>query len=180
MIPVIEREVVIKRGWIKPSEMADVLSIAGAAPGGIGVNAAALVGYRLAGILGSCAAVVGMALPTFAIIFALCLTFAQFSHNRIVDAAFQGIHGAILALIVVAAIRMAKSAVRDKTTLITMIITVFVLYDFHLHPAIIIALGIVSGLITATIKPLFGFKVPLDSEDGKESGASVYGFGDGI
>ncbi|WJH34791.1 chromate transporter [Paenibacillus sp. CC-CFT747] len=52
MIPVIEREVVQNRKWITSKEMADVLSVSGSTPGGIGVNAAVFVGYRLGGIPG--------------------------------------------------------------------------------------------------------------------------------
>ncbi len=53
MIPVLEREVVQKRQWVNGNEMSDVLSIAGSAPGGIGVNASAFIGYRLAGVPGA-------------------------------------------------------------------------------------------------------------------------------
>lgn len=37
MIPVIEKEVMEKRQWVSENEMSDVFSIAGSAPGGIGV-----------------------------------------------------------------------------------------------------------------------------------------------
>lgn len=52
MIPMIEREISAKRKWLGEEEMDEILSLAGAAPGGVGVNAAAFIGYRLAGVKG--------------------------------------------------------------------------------------------------------------------------------
>lgn len=124
MIPVIEREVVGKKQWISENELSEVLSIAGSAPGGIGVNASAFIGYRRAGIRGASAAVIGITFPTF---FILSL-FMQIELNTKIAAALQGIHYAIVGLIVIAAIKMGKSALFDKTTFAVMIGTIIVFF----------------------------------------------------
>ncbi|TBL75606.1 chromate transporter [Paenibacillus thalictri] len=159
MIPVIEEEVVAKRKWISSEEMLDVLSIAGSAPGGIGVNAAAFIGYRLAGIAGASAAVLGIGLPTFLIIFIFSLVLGLFRSNPMVEAAFKGIHAAVIALIVIAAYRMGKSAVKDKTTLVTAIVALLLLIDFNVHPILMIVLGLFVGVVLVQFKVWFGMEV---------------------
>ncbi len=48
ILPVIDKEVTERRGWLGSKEMSEMTALSGAAPGGIGVNVAALVGYRVA------------------------------------------------------------------------------------------------------------------------------------
>lgn len=166
MIPVIEREVVVKRGWFKEDEASDIFAIAGSAPGGIGVNASAFIGYRMAGVAGAAAAVIGIALPTFiiALVLSMFLVFMQ-SEPKVV-AAFKGIHGAIIGLIVLAAYNMARSAIFDKTTLATAVGTVAILWLLPINPLFMILIGLFIGTVFVKVKEAFGFKVSL--EKGKE------------
>ncbi|WP_248930819.1 chromate transporter [Paenibacillus hamazuiensis] len=163
MLPVIEREVVGNKGWVEEEEMADIVSIAGSAPGGIGVNTAAFIGYRLCGIPGATAAVLGIGLPTFLIIFAFSLVLGLIRDNPLVDSAFKGIHAAIVALIAVAAYKMGRTAIQDKTTLVTAIATVLVLVDFHIHPMLLIIGGLFLGIVLVRVKEHWGMPVPLET-----------------
>ncbi|MDR4281811.1 chromate transporter, partial [Bacillus subtilis KCTC 1028 = ATCC 6051a] len=71
MIPVIEREIVIKKRWIRPQDVADVLVIAQSVPGAIALNSATFIGYTIAGVQGAVAALIGVLLPTFLIVIGL-------------------------------------------------------------------------------------------------------------
>ncbi|NOU67440.1 chromate transporter [Paenibacillus sp. LMG 31461] len=166
MIPVIEREVVDKKAWIAEDEITNIIAIAGSAPGGIGVNASAFIGYRLARIPGAAAAVIGIALPTFLIALVLSFFLLFMQADPKVVAAFKGIHGAIIGLIVLAAYNMARSAIFDKTTLITAISTVAILLLLPINPLFMILIGLFIGFIFVKVKETFGFKVSL--EKGKE------------
>ena len=64
-LPIIEREVVSKKKWVNEEEIGELISLAGSAPGGVGVNAAAMIGHRQAGIAGAVSAVLGVTCPTF-------------------------------------------------------------------------------------------------------------------
>ncbi len=116
MIAIIEREIVEHRGWMDPEEMGDMVSIAGSAPGGVAVNSAAFIGYRLGGVMGALAAVIGITLPTTLIVLLLSLTYALFQDNVKVAAALKGVHAAVVALILVAGWKMARSALFDSIT----------------------------------------------------------------
>jgi chromate transporter len=145
MIPSIEKEIVETRRWMDADEMSDVLSIAGSAPGGIGINAAALTGYRLAGIQGLLVAVLGIALPTFIIMLALTIGYWAVKDARKVTAAFEGIHSAVVAFIAVAAFRMWKSAVYDISTLLIAAGALAALLLSGMHPALLLLIGTLIG-----------------------------------
>jgi chromate transporter len=176
MIPMIGRVVVEKRKWISDEDMSEMLSLAGSAPGGIGVNTSIFIGYRLAGIRGAIAAVAGITLPTFLIICILALTFAQFEHNPKVEAALEGIHSAIIAFIIVAVYKFGKSAVIDKTTLAITLGTVIVLLLFSINPVLLIAVGLFIGILCIRIKEWLGI-VPGQVQS-KPVGPTPYKFTD--
>lgn len=156
MIPVIEKEVVTKQGWIAESDMGNIVSIAGSAPGGVGVNAAAFIGYRVAGIPGATAAVVGITLPTFLIVFLLSLFYSIFEHNEKIAAALKGIQGAIIALIMIAAYKMAKTSLFDLSTKLVAAAALGALIFTPIHPLFIILGGIGAGMILIGAKEKLG------------------------
>src|SRR5699024_9709323 len=53
--------------WLEEEEMLDITAIAQSSPGPIPVNASVILGYRMAGILGSIVAILGTILPPFVI-----------------------------------------------------------------------------------------------------------------
>ena len=158
MIPGIEREVVEKHGWMQEEEMSDLVSIAGSAPGGVGVNLAAFIGYRLAGVMGAILAVAGIALPTFIIVFALSLGYSRYQDNPKIEAALKGIQGGVIALIIIAAYKMAKTALFDKTTAAIGISTVVMLMLTPIHPLYLIVIGLMIGLIAVQVKRHLGLQ----------------------
>jgi chromate transporter len=190
MIPSIEREVVGRRHWIEEEDMGDIVSIAGSAPGGIGVNAAAFIGYRLAGIRGAFVAVLGITLPTFLIVFGLCLSLAALGEQPKIAAAFEGIRAAIVALILLAGYKIGRTAVFDKTTLVIVVMTVLVLLFSTIHPILIIITGLGLGIIFVKIKEGMGLVVRLNKGSTNESTIGTtkpyshsfadYYFGEGI
>ena len=50
MFPLLERELVEKRGWIEKEEFIDMVAIADSTPGPVAINPATFVGFRRAGI----------------------------------------------------------------------------------------------------------------------------------
>ncbi|QAY68525.1 chromate transporter [Paenibacillus protaetiae] len=162
MIPLIEQEAVHNKKWISPEDMNELLSLAGSAPGGVGVNAAALIGFRQAGIAGAAAAVAGIALPSFAIVFMLSLLFTSFHDNPKVQAALKGMQGAIIALIALAAYRMAKSALFDLTTIVIAASTIAVLLLTSVTPVSIIMVGLFIGIVWIQLKRMIGLRIQFD------------------
>ncbi|PIC70306.1 chromate transporter [Sporosarcina sp. P16b] len=162
MIPLIEREVVTKKKWVKANEVADVFAIAESVPGAIAINSATFIGYRIARTPGAIVAMAGILIPTFIIIIGLSISYLYFKDNPKMEAAFEGIRPAIVALITFAAYKIGQMAIIDKTTLITAFVTVVILYFSSLHPAIIILSGAIVGILLIKIKERLGHTVQFD------------------
>lgn len=169
MMPVIEREVVEKRKWIAERELADVVSLAGSAPGGVGINAAAFIGYRRAGIPGAAMAVIGVTLPTFIIVILLSLFYLKFQDNPKVEAALKGVHGAVVALIVMAAYRMAKAAIFDKTTVAMAALALITLLLLPVTPLLVVAVGIAAGICLVLVKEKAGMKAETEKPSSRHT-----------
>jgi len=114
MLPLIQREVVDRKGWIDEEEFLNMIALAQAAPGLIAVNSAIFIGWRIGGWRGVCGAVLGAVLPSFLIILAIAMVFQDWKELPAVEAAFKGIRPAVVALIAAPLFKMAKSAIKAK------------------------------------------------------------------
>ena len=109
MIPIIEREM-LKRGWVAPEEIDDVVVLAQSAPGLLAVNMAIFAGHKIRGIKGSIAATIGAVLPSFVMILLIAMFFTAFKENAVVQRIFQGLRPVAIALILVPAVNMAMKS----------------------------------------------------------------------
>ncbi|KOY14842.1 chromate transporter [Paenibacillus xylanivorans] len=164
MLPIIEREVVNKKKWMQEDEIGELISLAGAAPGGVGVNAAAIIGHRQAGIAGAVSAVIGVTCPTFLIVILISVFAVLFRNQLKVEAALKGMNGGIIALISMAAYRTAKYSILDTTTAIAAIVTVAVLLFAGIHPLYLIVSGLICGMAVIRIKKRLGLQVKMEKE----------------
>ena len=107
-LPLIQNQVVSLHHWISMAEFTDLITISQMTPGPIAINTSVFVGYKMRGLKGAVAALLGSVLPSFVIILAIALLFADIRHNPVVDAAFKGMRPAVVALIVVPVISLAR------------------------------------------------------------------------
>ena len=114
MLPLIQREVVDRKGWIDEQEFLNMIALAQAAPGLIAVNSAIFIGWRVGGWRGVCGAVLGAVVPSFLIILAIAMVFQDWKEFPAVEAAFKGIRPAVVALIAAPLFKMGKSAIKAK------------------------------------------------------------------
>ncbi|MDU5141009.1 MAG: chromate transporter [Paenibacillus dendritiformis] len=147
ILPIIDREVTQKRQWLGEQEMAEITALSGAAPGGIGLNVAALVGYRIAGLPGLIAAITGIALPTVLIMLALGIAAGWFRSNSYVQGALAGMKPTVIALIVYAAFRMGRDALRHVFGWTVSLLSVALLLWTPFNPIAVLAIGAAAGLV---------------------------------
>ncbi len=120
MIPVIEKEMCDKHKWLKGEEILDIFAISESTPGPIAINSATFVGYRVAGVLGSFCATLGVVLPSFIVISVISLILQEFSQYKGVQYAFIGIRAGVLALIIKAFVSMYKKCPKGLFSYIIM------------------------------------------------------------
>ncbi len=115
MLPLIEEEMT-KRGWISAEDIQDIIVLAQSAPGILAVNMAIYTGHKIRGLKGSIVSAVGAVLPSLVIILLIAMFFTEFKENDIVRRIFQGVRPAAVALILVPAVRMARSGCKSWWT----------------------------------------------------------------
>lgn len=146
MIPLIEEEIVTNKNWVKKEDIFDLFAISQSIPGAIAVNTSTLVGYKIAGRLGALFATLGVILPSFVIISSIATFFVKISDSQVVEAIFTGINGAVIVLILMAAIKILKIAIHDSLSVIIIIATVLIILLTNISPAFIILAGAIIGL----------------------------------
>ena len=145
MLPLIERELIAKRKWIEQKEFLDLLTLAQSVPGPIAVNTSVFVGYKVRGLRGAAAALLGTVLPSFICILVIAIFFAQVRHNVVVDAAFKGMRPAVVALIVVPTISLARGM--HPALIVVAVATALAVWWFGLSPIWLIAAGAAAGIL---------------------------------
>lgn len=165
MLAIIETEVVKKRKWIKKEDIVDIFTVAQSVPGAVAINSAIFVGYRIFGFIGAVVGLLGILIPTLIIVIIISFSYYFFHKNPIVEAAFNGIGAAVIALIVYAGVSIGKSAVIDVTTLVFTIISFAILCFLHINPIFVIMGGFIGGIAVSKLKAHRKERIKMNSEN---------------
>jgi len=121
MISVIEDNCVERKKWITHDDMMNMTVIAESTPGPIAINCATFTGFKKAGVAGAFVATLGMAIPSFVIIYLISMFMDNFLELTIVANAFKGIKVGVGILIFDVGITMIKKMNKKKLQVIIMI-----------------------------------------------------------
>ncbi len=152
LLPLLQKELVDKRGWATEEELTDYYAIGQCTPGAIAVNVSTFIGYKIKGVLGGIVATIGFVSPAFLIIVLLAAVINQFADNEYVKHAFAGIRVAVFVLVLSAIIKLAKKSIVDVITgvIATSVALLAIFTDIPLFIYVIIA-GIL-GLFICYLK----------------------------
>jgi chromate transporter len=147
MLPIIERELVQRKGWASMDEVTDYFAIGQVTPGIIAVNVSTFIGFKKKGIPGGILATLGFVLPSLIIISLIAAFLKNFSPLPLIQHAFGGIRVAVGALILDAVIKLFKGAVKDRKAL-TICIAAFVLsVIFSASPVLLVISAGLGGFL---------------------------------
>ena len=147
MLPMLQKEVVEKRGWATEEELMDYYALGQCTPGIIAVNTATFVGQNTAGNLGGIIATLGVVFPSLIIITLIAMFLQNFADLPIVQNAFAGIRVCVCVLVFNAVVKLWKKAVVDKKTLIIFLVVVIGSFVFDVSPTIFVILSALAGII---------------------------------
>lgn len=148
IIPLMRKKFVNEYQWIDEKEMLDLTAIAQSAPGAIAVNAAILVGYRLAGVVGAIITILATVLPPFLILSVLSVAYTAFMDSSIVRYVLRGMQAGVAAVILDVVISMVIEVFQEKKILpIIIMVAAFIATFFFKINIIIIILA--SGMLGA-------------------------------
>lgn len=148
IIPLMRKKFVNEYHWIDDSEMLDLTAIAQSTPGAIAVNAAILVGYRMAGYLGSLITIIATVLPPLFILSIISVAYTAFIDNLIIKYILRGMQAGAAAVIIDVVISMVISLMKERKVMpvIVMIGAFIATFVFRIN---VITIILVSGLIGA-------------------------------
>ncbi len=147
MLPILQREVVDKRGWATEEELMDYYAIGQCTPGVIAVNTATFIGQKTSGIIGGIVATLGVVFPSLVIISVIAAFIQNFADLAIVQNAFAGIRVCVCVLIFNAVVKLWKKSVVDKITLLIFLAIFAGSALTDLSPIVFVILAAIAGIV---------------------------------
>jgi len=160
MLPMMRESFVAKRGWLTDEDMMDTVAAMQSMPGLIVGNMGALIGYRVAGIPGALAAIIGGALPPVVVISLLAALISRVRANPWVQGAFCGVRAAVAALILLAIVKLVQQIILKQKSRFDMwsavaiaAISAAVLLSTSVNAAWLVVAGGLAGLALQCCHP---------------------------
>ena len=147
VMPVVERELVKKRGWLTANEVLDFFTISQITPGIIVVNVATFVGCKRCGILGGIVATLGLVLPGVSLMLLVSVFFGQFGEHKIVGHALAGIRLAVCAIMLDVVVKLVKGFYRDYRAVILGVAAFVLSAVFAVSPVFIVLGAGLAGFL---------------------------------
>ena len=151
MLPILQRELVEKKGWATDEELTDYFAIGQCTPGVIAVNTATFVGQKHAGIAGGIIATLGVVFPSLVIISALAKVITAYAHLAWVQHAFAGIRVCVCVLIFNAVVKLFKGSVKDWAAGLIFLAVLAASLLTDLSPVVFVALAAAAGIVVQNL-----------------------------
>ena len=158
MIPVVERELIKKKGWITMEEVMDYYTIAQITPGIIAVNLSTFIGCKQKGLLGGIIATLGFVFPGVALVILASFFIRNIEEHPVAVHAFTGIRIAVGALILDTVIKMAKGVFKDAAAIVIYLIAFALSFIWGISPMIIVLGSGIAGF--------FVYRSVIEKKDG--------------
>ena len=152
MLPMIQKEIVEEKKWATEEEVLDYYAVGQCTPGIIAVNTATFIGYKVQGIIGAIVATLGVVFPSLIIITIIAALLKNFASYAIIQHAFSGIRVVVIALIISAILKLAKTSIKNYITLIIAILAFISVAFVNLSPIYIVVGAACVGLISKLIR----------------------------
>ena len=118
-IPLIQREVVDRFGWVSTREFIDGIALGQVTPGPI-VITATFVGYKVGGLLGALLGTIAVFFPSFLVVTTLAPHYERIKRSRQIQFMVRGILAAFIGLLLFVGYRFGEVALVDWRTWVLM------------------------------------------------------------
>ncbi|MBQ5600720.1 MAG: chromate transporter [Phascolarctobacterium sp.] len=142
IISLLKAKFVDEYKWLDDKEALNLVAIAQSAPGIMAVNAAIIIGYKLAGLAGSLTAILATVLPPLFTLSVVAYSYDIFASNEYVQLLLKGMQCGATAIIINVAIDLLKKELKKKLAIpLLIIVGTFVanyFFDVNLMYAILV------------------------------------------
>ena len=152
MVPIMEKEIVDRKGWLTHEEFMDILIVAQSTPGLFAINMASHIGNKARGVLGGVIGSLGVALPSIVVILLIAMFFRTFKDNIYIEKIFMGIRPAVVALIASPCFSMSRTAKISIYNLWIPVVACILITAFGVSPIWIILVAGLAGYVWGLIR----------------------------
>ena len=103
-----QRDLVEERGWLDRQDLLDGIALGQSMPGPLAAQVAMWVGFLRRGPLGALGTAAAFILPSFLLVIAVAYVYVRYQGLPWVLSVFYGVSPAVIAIIVLAAVRLAR------------------------------------------------------------------------
>ena len=150
-IPLVEKEVVDRYGWMTTQEFGEVLALGNALPGPVATKMAGYIGYTEGGILGSAVALFASVAPSLILMIAFMVTLLKYKDSPKVKNITKMIRPVIAVLLGAMALQFFMTSYDTSgsiQTIVLVIISYWLLEVRKMHPAYVILMALAYGALT--------------------------------
>ena len=147
MMPIMQRELIERRGWITDEELIDYFAIGQSTPGIIAVNVATFVGYKRLGVFGGIIGTLGVVTPSWVIIMLLAGAISSVDKYPLAQKTLKGINVAVAALLTSVIVKFSKKTIKNIWNALLMLLAFVLIYFFKVQSVWIILTSIIIGCL---------------------------------
>lgn len=151
ILALMKRSFVTRYGWFTEEEMDDYVALVQGAPGPMGVNAALIVGYQVAGAAGALCAVVGCIVPALAIMLLVTHFYEYVISYEYVRVFMRGMQMGVIAMLLDVLLGLLSGIWgKHRPHLVVLVVLAFCYVRFTRLSLLYLALACVAvGLVRA-------------------------------
>lgn len=152
MLPILQKEVVETKKWNTEKEILDYYALSQCLPGIIMVNTLVFVGQKRKKRIGAIAAGLGAVSPSILIITIIATFLTTFADVSLVQDAFAGIRVCVCVLIFNSIVKLWKSSVVDRISLIIFFAVAILSFAVDITPIAFVVISAIAGIALTTLK----------------------------
>lgn len=146
LLALIQNDVVNTFHWLTQQQLIDAITVGQVTPGPVS-STATFIGYQIASFPGAVVATVGIFLPSFLIVLLILKWIPNIKKGGVFHDFLQGVTIGVIALILVVAYRIFRSAISDVFTLAIALIGLLLLWKEKVETIYLVLAGIAISLI---------------------------------
>jgi len=117
LVGYMHRDLVEARGWFSDDEYRQGLALAQTMPGPLAAQLAMWMGFLTRGIVGSAAVAVAFVTPPFLLVTVAAVIYVENQGSTVIHALFRGVGPAIVAIVAIASVKLARTTNRRDPAL---------------------------------------------------------------
>ena len=147
MMPIMQRELIDRRGWLTEEELIDYFAIGQSTPGIIAVNVATFVGYKRLGWFGGIIGTIGVVTPSWVIIMLLAGAISSVDKYPVAQKALHGINVAVAALLTSVIVKFSRKTIKNIWNALFMLLAFALIYFLKVQSVWIIIASLIIGCL---------------------------------